>query len=289
MPFVNTWTKYSLPHTMHFQMMMLMVYVDRICARLGKGKEKESIEWTADGKTFVIWHVKHFTSTWLPMFFGQLKFSSFIRKLYRWGFKKITVCLPGKDDRHGKVLCFGNENFQNNDLTLLTKMRSVTEPKYRRKKPSESHSIGMHQSITNKAPADRCVSHRYDLTPKPSQPPVGRQCTSVEPTSYSHFLIPVQSSRSRAGQSVSDSSEGGPKDSNGRIQTCLISQRLSAPPVSSHHQCHASHQHEPEDRSLTTSQNQMEGNTPTYEEQLVAQVISLYQSQHSLGVGLRNA
>jgi len=121
--------------------------------------------------------------------FGQLKFSSFIHKLYRWEFKKITICLSVKDGLQGKVLCFGNENFQRDDLTLLTKMCRVTGPKYQCKKPLESHSFGIHQSITSKVPVDRCFSHRYDLKLNPSQPPVGQLCTLVKPMSYSNFLM----------------------------------------------------------------------------------------------------
>jgi len=182
-------------------MMMLMVYVERI-STLGKGKEKESIEWTADGKTFVISHVKHFTSTWLLMLFGSLKFTSFTRKLYRWGFKKIRVYLSVKDGQHGEVLCFGNENFQRDDLTLLPKMRSVTEPKYRHQKPTES----------------------------------------IEPDTFNRFLLPVQSSRSRAGQSVPIQNAAGLVELNVNLHSSWISQGLSAPNVLSHHQGHVLHQ-----------------------------------------------
>jgi len=215
------------------------MYVERISARLRKGKDKESIEWTADGRTFVISHVKHFTSTWLPMFFGQLKFSSFIRKLYRWGFKKITICLSEKEGQHGKVLCFGNENFQRDNSTLLTNMRSVTACKYRRRKSSRS----------------------------------------VEPETYSHLLLSEASSGSRAGQSIPTQISPALIKSNGNLRSSCISQ---GPPMPAQHQGHALHQQQPRDRSLTTA-NQMEKKAPTYEEQLVAQVISLYQSQHNFG------
>jgi len=131
------------------QMMMLMMYVERISSRLGKGKGKESIEWTADGKSFVIWHVKDFTSSWLLMFFGNTKFSSFTRKLYRWGFRKIKMCRSTnhKDGQCGRVLCFGNENFQREDMTLLTKMHSITAEKHRRQKPTGVYSGQVSQSI----------------------------------------------------------------------------------------------------------------------------------------------
>jgi len=222
-------------------MMILIMYVERISARLRKGIDKESIEWTADGRTFVISHVKHFTSTWLPLFFGQLKFSSFIRKLYRWGFKKITICLSEKEGQHGKVLCFGNENFQRDDSTLLTNMRSVTEPKYRRRKSSRS----------------------------------------VKPETYSHLLLSVASSGSRTGQSMPTQIAPALIKSNGNLRSSLMSQ---GPSVPSHHQGHALHQQQPRDRSMTNT-NQMENKAPTYEEKLIAQVLSLYQSQHNIRTG----
>lgn len=44
--------------------------------------------WAADGKAFTINKQEEFESIILPKCFNLLKFSSFLRKLYRWGFSK---------------------------------------------------------------------------------------------------------------------------------------------------------------------------------------------------------
>lgn len=44
--------------------------------------------WSADGKAFTINKQEEFESIILPKCFNLLKFSSFLRKLYRWGFSK---------------------------------------------------------------------------------------------------------------------------------------------------------------------------------------------------------
>jgi len=259
------------------QMMMLMVYVERISARLGKRKGKESIEWTADGKSFVIWHVKDFTSSWLHMFFGKTKFSSFTRKLYRWGFRQIKVCVSIKAGQCGRVLCFGNENFQRNDMTLLTKMLSITAEKHGRQKPRGVHSSELHQSIMSEASAYGRSPNRHNATPMPSQQPVVGRCTSGVPDSHNHFLVPKKWSKSRAGLlSLETQCLDKPIDSNGNAQTSSISLGVSAPPEQSHHRREKTRQ-QLEKKSVIEHPT-----ASTYEEQLVARVIFLYQSQHNL-------
>jgi len=259
------------------QMMMLMVYVERISARLGKRKGKESIEWTADGKSFVIWHVKDFTSSWLHMFFGKTKFLSFTRKLYRWGFRKIKVCVSIKAGQCGRVLCFGNENFQRNDMTLLTKMLSITAEKHGRQKPRGVYSSELHQSIMSEASAYGRSPNRHNATPMPSQQPVVGRCTSAVHDSHNHFLMPKKWSKSRAGLSLQTQCLDGPIDSNGNAQTSSISLGVSAPPGQAHNR-------REKNRQQLEKKSVIERPTgSTYEEQLVARVIFLYQKQHNLG------
>jgi hypothetical protein len=63
--------------------------------------------------------------TWLPLFFRQAKFSSFTRKLYRWGFRQVNM--TGEPLlASNKEICFANEYFRRDDRALLGRMRSVT-------------------------------------------------------------------------------------------------------------------------------------------------------------------
>jgi hypothetical protein len=109
--------------------MLLLVHVDRMCAKSGKREGDESIGWVNEGKSFAIRDKQHLTSRWLPLFFSQSKFSSFTRKLYRWGFRKIHPGPSGSEK--APVVVFANENFLRDKTELLPNMRSITAAKMR--------------------------------------------------------------------------------------------------------------------------------------------------------------
>lgn len=50
----------------------------------------DCITWLPHGRSFVISSPERFTDTVLPRYFKECKFSSFTRKLYRWGFRQIS-------------------------------------------------------------------------------------------------------------------------------------------------------------------------------------------------------
>lgn len=79
------------------------------------------VSWVADGKSFVIHDPDTFTRKVVPKYFKPTKFSSFTRKLYRWGFRQVNRGI-GPDD----PVIFGNEFFQRDQEELMTKMRSTT-------------------------------------------------------------------------------------------------------------------------------------------------------------------
>jgi hypothetical protein len=79
------------------------------------------VAWLADGQSFVIRHPDEFTRKVLPKYFKATKFSSFTRKLYRWGFRQVNRGI-GPDD----PIIFGNEFFQREKAESMAKMRSVT-------------------------------------------------------------------------------------------------------------------------------------------------------------------
>jgi HSF-type DNA-binding len=114
------------------KLMITLIHVERECAKQGKRPTctDESIGWVLEGKAFVIRNKEKFTKTWVPMFFGQAKLSSFTRKLYRWGFRKLNLARDGTGSTQN-AMYFGNENFQRDDTSLLSRMRSITAAKTR--------------------------------------------------------------------------------------------------------------------------------------------------------------
>jgi hypothetical protein len=81
--------------------------------------------WLDDGLSFVIRDPEEFIRSVAPKFFkGEAKFSSFKRKLHRWGFKVVMHSRSsGPDD---PLIIFQNECFQRDRPEMLQNMRSIT-------------------------------------------------------------------------------------------------------------------------------------------------------------------
>jgi hypothetical protein len=88
---------------------------------LSMKKYSHIITWTQGGKAFTISRPKVFASEILPNFFKESKYSSFTRKLHRWGFQRHL---------HGSETgSFFNKNFQQGRPDLLDKMTCYKQPR----------------------------------------------------------------------------------------------------------------------------------------------------------------
>jgi len=125
----------------------MLTHVDRVYSKEGKkGLETSPISWYHGGKAVVIRDKKEFASKWLPLFFRQAKFTSFTRKLYRWGFRQVHV--PATVRQHNRdVVIFGNDSFQRDNKGLLSSMRSVTAAGVRREKAAKSAKLEKERGI----------------------------------------------------------------------------------------------------------------------------------------------
>lgn len=118
------------------------------------------VRWLEDGKSFIINDPDAFTRKVVPQYFKPTKFSSFTRKLYRWGFRQLNRGMAQDDP-----VIFGNDYFNRNKPELMAKMKSTTAAATRKadeevvahmrptptlagmKRPAEVGSIELQQQI----------------------------------------------------------------------------------------------------------------------------------------------
>ena len=124
--------------------MLNLRHVERLVAATGEDPLEQSIAWVLEGHAFVITDKDRFCAEWVPLFFGQAKFSSFTRKLYRWGFRKVNLAPHHfTESAPPEAEFFGNEFFQRDKIELLINMKSVTAAKTRTEQSLERKKRAM--------------------------------------------------------------------------------------------------------------------------------------------------
>lgn len=118
--------------------MLMLIHVEQVFVEGGKKPGKAPIEWALDGRAFIIRDREELVQSWLPMFFRYGKFSSFTRKLYRWGFRQVN--LPRDNQQEKRELIFANPHFQKEKRSLMVHMKSVTAASTRREKEEKQLS-----------------------------------------------------------------------------------------------------------------------------------------------------
>lgn len=110
--------------------MLMLTHIEKVEAKTGK--KASAVGWDEKGLAFFIRDKDTLVNHWLPLFFRQSKFSSFTRKLYRWGFRQVSVSGEPMTKTASQEMFFCNENFQRNRKSLMSNMRSVTAAGRRR-------------------------------------------------------------------------------------------------------------------------------------------------------------
>mmetsp|Transcript_20783 Transcript_20783/g.23280 ORF Transcript_20783/g.23280 Transcript_20783/m.23280 type:complete len:410 (+) Transcript_20783:63-1292(+) len=113
----NKWTKSGRKKAIPFPYKLMYV--------ITRKEYSDMITWLPDGKSFRILLPSVFTSKVLPIHFKQAKYSSFKRKLHRWGFDRQrpeTSAESNSPSWFGSDEAFCHENFQKNRFDLLELM-----------------------------------------------------------------------------------------------------------------------------------------------------------------------
>jgi len=91
-----------------------MTFPQRLMEILSSDEVADVVSWLPHGKGFSIYKKKKFAAEILPVYFKQSKFTSFTRKLNRWGFTRVT--------RGPETGAYYHKYFQRGDLRLCMQM-----------------------------------------------------------------------------------------------------------------------------------------------------------------------
>jgi hypothetical protein len=102
--------------------MLMMIYIERVSTSAGRKMEQEAIFWALDGTAVVIRDPNALYVKWLWRFFGNVKYESFVRKVYRWRFRKSPPTLYGFPT---DCQVFSHPYFCRDQLEQLCKIQSA--------------------------------------------------------------------------------------------------------------------------------------------------------------------
>lgn len=121
-------------------------FPEKLISILIETPNAEAVNWLPDGKSFVILNPETFIDEVLNKVFKEVKYASFIRKLHRWGFVRLTSG-AGTD-------CFHHPLFTRSDPSLAAKICCTTTPqsseaKKKTAKASHTESFRHAQEYSN--------------------------------------------------------------------------------------------------------------------------------------------
>lgn len=140
------------------QLLLMLVQAERDAAKSGNHSEDACIAWDSNGRAVIIRNKEQLINTLLPEFFCKSKFSSFTRKLYRWGFRQVMGKANSKKTSRADEIVFCHPLFQRDNKPLMMNMKSVTAEGTKRAFASQKLMTQQEAKLSEKTVAKRTTS-----------------------------------------------------------------------------------------------------------------------------------
>jgi len=142
------------------QFPIVPTFPEMLMGVLNNSKNDSSIAWEPSGNSFSVKNPSVFIEKILPQFMRQCKYSSFVRKLYRWGFKQFNS--------ETKRNCFYNELFKRNDKHKCKSMRCNSVNKRKKLECIKNLKLKKEAELKNGSAFDHGIEILSDSSINPS-------------------------------------------------------------------------------------------------------------------------
>lgn len=134
----------------------------KLMQALMENPNEDAVAWLPDGKSFVIVNPDIFVETVLKRVFKECKYASFVRKLHRWGFVRLTSG-TGTD-------CFHHPLFQQNRMDMCAKIICTPRDSSKASEAEKRAVAAQQQASTDKPPSLAGVEKFFRTRALTSQP-----------------------------------------------------------------------------------------------------------------------
>ena len=121
------------------------IFLQKLHSMINNESHTGCVDWMPDGKGFAVFLKQKFEANILPVYFGQAKYTSFTRRLKRWGFRRISHAGAYYHDRFQRDMAF-DIDFEEEHPTVMNSIPTKTLPL--KKRSFEEQRLSQHGSPT---------------------------------------------------------------------------------------------------------------------------------------------